>query len=428
MVVGSRVEAMKAGTGSKLMKRIWMFILLLVGECWFAPGLACAQWEGALWIANETSYWSVRQYSLWNPGGKLFTPPAFSNDLVSHGMLSWKYRERVHLQGAFNDRVYYAGDSSHHLYLTEAFANVSLSGHWDLLAGKKINRWGTGYAFNPSGFLDPPKNPADPQDRLELRSGTEMAELDWTGSNQAFNFVYAAPRLYFTHQPVLSHDRAAFRYNRLWKGLDFSVMAMIPSQAPARWGANFSYVLGNSLELHGEAAVINGFAAIDPTVKTQKVWQSVVGFNYTLKNGWNAIGEWSHNGEGLSLGGSRDLFQEAARLSSILSSQPNGPISQNPVLFPYLQLQKRYAEVIPGRDMLFLIAGHYWKQGRLGFQTILLGNLADHSFSLIPQVNYQFKKHWGVYLRGNYFSGKLQSQFGSLVYQGVLNMGVKFNL
>jgi hypothetical protein len=419
---------MKAGIGRKQMKRTWMLIPCLVWEYLFSPALAHAQWEGQLWVANESSAWALRQTSIWNPGGKLFEPPVFSNDLVSHGMLSWKYRERIHLQGAFNDRFYYAGDGSHHLYLTEAYANVSLSGHWDLMAGKKINRWGTGYAFNPSGFIDPPKNPADPQDRLDLRSGTELAELDWTGGNQAFNLVYAAPRLYFTRQPVLSRDRAAFRYNRLWKGLDFSVMALIPSRAPARWGANFSYVLGNSLEVHGEAAVRNGFVAINPVVRYQRVWQSVIGFNFTFKNGWNTIGEWSHNGEGLSQSESRDLFQEAARLSSVLSSEPSQPIGQNPVLFPFLQLQKRYAEVAPGRDLLFLMAGHYWKQGRLGFQAILLGNLADHSFSLIPQVNYQVKKRWGVYLRGNYFSGKAESQFGSLVYQGVLNMGVKFSL
>ena len=35
----------------------------------------------------------------------------------------------------------------------------------DLTVGRVIEKWGTGYAWNPTAFIGPKKNPADPNDR-----------------------------------------------------------------------------------------------------------------------------------------------------------------------------------------------------------------------------------------------------------------------
>ena len=46
-------------------------------------------------------------------------------------------------------------------------------------AGKKVMKWGKGYAWNPVSFIDRPKNPEDPEEALE---GTTVATADYIRS------------------------------------------------------------------------------------------------------------------------------------------------------------------------------------------------------------------------------------------------------
>ena len=43
-------------------------------------------------------------------------------------------------------------------------------------AGKRAMRWGKGYAWNPIGFVERPKNPDDPE---LAREGYGMVDADW---------------------------------------------------------------------------------------------------------------------------------------------------------------------------------------------------------------------------------------------------------
>ena len=47
--------------------------------------------------------------------------------------------------------------------------------------GKRVQRWGKGYAWNPVGFVERPKDPTDPQ---ASREGFTMASGEWTKSRQ----------------------------------------------------------------------------------------------------------------------------------------------------------------------------------------------------------------------------------------------------
>jgi hypothetical protein len=409
------------------MTRVRYHLLLLSAVFFLIPTKTHGEWDWQLWVANEFNASRVREDSPWNPGGDLFSIPGYGNDLVIHGMLSWKLKERLHLQGSFNDRLYYEQKTQHHFYCKEAFAVYSLTSRWDVVAGKKIQRWGTGYVFNPSGFIDPPKDPQDPQDRLDLRSGTELIELDWTRGSHAFNFVYTAPRLYFTRQPIGSRDSLAFRYNRLWKGLDFSFMGIFPSAGPHRWGGNFSYVAGQSLEMHGEVAWNRRDNFTNYGGNRQGILKSVLGMNYTFRNGWNVIGEWYHDGEGLSHLAEKTIFAEAEALAWEWKQDGLGPSLLNPAFLRFLQLQQSYTQMPASQNMLFLMGGHSWLHNRLGVQGILLGNLSDFSRAVIPQASYQFKNHWNVYWRTSFFGGKSRSQYGSLPVQAILSLGLRYS-
>ena len=58
------------------------------------------------------------------------------------------------------------------------------AGDFDFSAGKRLLRCGTGYAFTATGILDPPRNPTDPMDRLNLNEGREMFKADWIHAGQ----------------------------------------------------------------------------------------------------------------------------------------------------------------------------------------------------------------------------------------------------
>ena len=53
------------------------------------------------------------------------------------------------------------------LRVKEAYGGLS-AGDFDFMLGRRIVRWGTGYAFSPAGVLDPPRDPTNPTDRLNL--------------------------------------------------------------------------------------------------------------------------------------------------------------------------------------------------------------------------------------------------------------------
>jgi hypothetical protein len=72
---------------------------------------------------------------------------------------------------------------------------------WSLTVGKRMLRWGTGYAFTATGVLDPPRVATDPTDRLSLNQGREMGEADWVAGKQEFTVVWASAGLLDTHRP-----------------------------------------------------------------------------------------------------------------------------------------------------------------------------------------------------------------------------------
>ena len=51
--------------------------------------------------------------------------------------------------------------------LFEGYASLKPSPSLAVDLGKKVVKWGNGYAWNPVAFVDRPKNPADPEEALD---------------------------------------------------------------------------------------------------------------------------------------------------------------------------------------------------------------------------------------------------------------------
>ena len=66
---------------------------------------------------------------------------------------------------------------SYDFSVRELALDISLGEAFDLVAGKKILKWGTGYAFNPTGVVEPQRSPSDPSDRVNQNGGRNLVSL-----------------------------------------------------------------------------------------------------------------------------------------------------------------------------------------------------------------------------------------------------------
>ncbi len=429
--------------------RTWALLLFCLA---IMPSRLCAQWDWAVGVTNEGSYAHSRRDSLFNPDKLFFEPQRATNYLLGSGRLSLKLSDgRVRLQVAGTQTLSRDDGTHARFLLREAYAVVTANENWDFSVGKKLVKWGTGVAYNPSGFADPPKDPRDPNDRLGLNQGTELVQANYVRGDSSIDVVYFAPRLYVTSLPIRSRDRLAVRYNRLWQGIDVSVMALAASGAPHRLGGNLSYVWGTSTELHGELVVMR------PTVPQAKMrflldlgvappnWnqsperlgdvsdrlvaQSVLGGNYTFRSGWTLTGEWHHDGDGLGSSENR-LMYDRVEIDSELAAAALPVADPNAVaaLQRLAAAGQRLPAIRQNRDTLFVMASAHWGHEKYSLQGIAFGGVQDHSVVLIPGFTAQLHRNWQLYLRPSFFLGKRKSQYGSQIYDSVFTAGLRYNL
>ena len=127
----------------------------------------------------------------------------------------------------------------------EAFVEFAPRPWLTVSAGRIIEKWGTGYAWNPVAFISPRKNPADPTDRRSSYAGVDMLRADAFVRDTNIS-LYA-----------LRDGRYAARVYRLVRGTDISLyVSNAPNvgRASARPGLSLARVFGDALELHGEIA------------------------------------------------------------------------------------------------------------------------------------------------------------------------------
>jgi hypothetical protein len=161
--------------------------------------------------------------------------------------------------------------ASDHLRIGEASLQLNPRPWLDVTIGRFIEKWGTGYAWNPTGFISPQKNPADPNDRRSAYSGVDAIRTDLfiRGTNVS---LYA-----------MQHQTFAARVYRLVANTDVS-LHLFRDRNGTKQGISVARVFGDSLELHGELA-------------RRRV---VVGAQYTFPRNVNVVAELYRSGDGLT--------------------------------------------------------------------------------------------------------------------------------
>lgn len=293
----------------------------------------------------------------------------------------------------------------------EAYVSLKPDPGFTLDIGKIALKWGKGYAWNPVGFVERPKDPND----VELaREGFTMVTADFIR-----NFDGDLKTVAFT--PVLipvgsghnsdfgqpNHINAAAKLYLFYKDTDIDFTWLGSGSRTARFGVDFSRNLTSNFEIHGEWARIRDFeqrsidAAGNVSATTRNVSSALLGLRYLTENDTTWIAEFFRNGTGYT----------ESQLADFLSLAD----STNPALFSKArQISPSYARANAGRDYLYLRASQKEPFDIVYFtpSLTLIANLADKSWSLTPELLYTGITNLDLRLRASWLHGDAYSEFG----------------
>src|ERR1019366_4263172 len=91
--------------------------------------------------------------------------PKVLNQVLLEPTFSLRYHNRWTFSSSLVGMSATYSDTTTQLHVKETYTGLS-AGDFDVMAGRKMVRWGTGYAFTAAGVLDPPRVATDPADRL----------------------------------------------------------------------------------------------------------------------------------------------------------------------------------------------------------------------------------------------------------------------
>jgi hypothetical protein len=324
----------------------------------------------SLSIIDDATFYGNRSEPVPEVLNQVLVEPSFS--IRSHDHLTFS-SSMIGLAGTYSDNYT-------QLRVKETYADLS-AGDFDFTLGRKMVRWGTGYAFSAAGVLDPPRIPTDPTDRLNLNEGRDMIKADWVHGPHAFSLAWSTAAL----APAQANlrDTTAFRYNVLVRGFDTALIAGDDRGGDPFGALTFTRVLGQAWEVHGEA-VWREEAAI------------LLGAKYTI-SGVTFIGEFY--------------------------TPPNIPYYSYMGVSP-LAGRQHYAFLTAGKARLRERPG--WKEWSLSGSVV--ANLDDHSHTPVFDASRWFGNHFSSYVHVEIPRGSKTSQFGSAPYSAATSVGVRFQL
>jgi hypothetical protein len=270
------------------------------------------------------------------------------------------------------------------LRLDEGYLQINAQPWLDITAGRVIEKWGTGYAWNPTGFISPAKNPTDPNDRRSAFRGLDMLKAD----------IFARG----TNISLYAMQRGAFaaRLYRLVANTDLS-LNFRSDRGMRREGISAARVFGDALELHGEIA----------RVESDRTYlRALAGGQYTFPNNINVVVELYHGGDGLSAPEWR-AWREWADAA--------GP-----------EANFTYAPLRMARDYSFLRADWPFDSQRNDLELIAITNLRDGSSILRGTVSRKLRPSLSAYLIDTEFLHTARSEMAYIQVKRATIIGLRY--
>jgi len=343
-----------------------------------------------------------------------------------------QYNFRLRLEGSYKKDIFSAFFKTDTLVrndfegwdedtkLFEAYASVKPSPSFIVEAGKKVMKWGKGYAWNPASFIDRPKNPEDPEEALE---GSTVATVDYIRS---FDGPLKTAALTAAVIPVQRHVNAKFgelyhtnfasKLYLLAYDTDLDFMVFTGESRTTRYGFDFSKNLATNFEVHGEFAIINNVKSkfIDASgrglSKEAEAVSYLIGLRYLTEKETTYLLEYYRDGTGLSRERMRDFFSfvDTSYRNFLTTGNAGG-------LVRGAQLSKGpYGKPNPMRDYLYFRVSQKEPFDILYLTPTLTSiiNPIDGSFNVLPEITYSPLTNLELRLKGAILVGRSHTDFG----------------
>lgn len=304
--------------------------------------------------------------------------------------------------------------------LYEGLASFQTSPGFTLDIGKKANRWGKGYAWNPVAFVERAKDAGNPD---LAREGFWTAGFDWIKTYDGPLQTIAFTPLILPHHSDVNNDFGDSGYNNfaaklyfLYRGADIDFMLLEEGSRSARYGMDFAKNFSPNFEIHGELAYIKDSPVrrITPGCSqgeksTEDVWSYLLGLRYRTEDDATFIFEYYFNGAGNKEQDQRQFYKCVHQAwetgdQSFIDKLPldsdldKGPFTKPNPMRQYLNFRAWWSEPF---DILYF---------SLGMQALY--NVEDQSFSVAPELNYDIRDDVSIRLRASVPFGDELTEWG----------------
>ena len=315
----------------------------------------------------------------------------------------------------------------------EGYLSLAPSERLTLIAGKQTLSWGKGYAWNPVGFIQRPKDPNDPELAREgyiLASASVVRSFDGPLRTVAFT-----PMLLPVEDNInedfgkTGYTNLAARLYLLYRDTDIDLLALGGGSRSARYGLDFSRNLTTNLEIHGEWAYLTSAtrpvmsASGTVTQVTEPAQSALLGLRYLSANDITTILEYYYNGSGYTRDEMQTYFQfvhDAYAQYLATSSTALLQRAQN--------VQASYTRPTTMRQYLYLRVSQKEPFDILYFTpaVTVIGNLEDGSASLVPELLYTGVTNFEFRLRAFFLIGGRLSDFGEKPNDRKLELRIRY--
>ncbi|MGB2869299.1 MAG: hypothetical protein WBD36_12670 [Bacteroidota bacterium] len=311
----------------------------------------------------------------------------------------------------------YYSDKESNFDIFEAYGSYSPSINIATQAGKRVYNWGKGYAFNPVGFVNPVKDPENPElAQAGLLSATAEYIKSFSSDDlQSFSALFVV----IPQSPSVNnrfsetkHTDVALKLSFLLWDTDIDLMTYQSSLAQKQYGLDLSTNLQENIEVHAElGASRNGLRYVISNGLLQSAQEDIMSYLFGIRylNEWNTTltAEYYHNGFGLS----REEFHAYRNfLLSGLSNGTPGAIQQT-----LSTGQTYFKSSALMRDYLYLKISQPEPFEWLYFTPSLftIYNLNDESFLISASLNYRPATNLELIFWPSILVGGEATEFGS---------------
>lgn len=318
-------------------------------------------------------------------------------------------------------------DSRNHLSegrLYEAYWHREESAGLGWALGKQAFKWGKGYAWNPVGFTERPKDPSDPE---QGREGYLALSADWVSSGHgALQTVGFTPVVLPVAEEINEDfgvekaNNLAAKLYMLYHDIDIELLVLGNGSRPGRVGMDFSLNLAGHIELHGEWAFIADYPQrlLDgngPSREHEDSHIYLLGMRYLTEGDTTWIVEYLHQDHGYTPEQMADFYQQMEQSNDPQSLQEAGQ-------------QAGYLRANPMQDYLYVRAVKKepfdWLYSSLAFSAIV--NLADDSAMLMPEYSYTGMENMVLTLRLARLDGEQGTEFGEKLNRHRLDTRLRY--